>query len=62
MDAGRRERRKQMIAKFLTKVLPYDGSYVYYNGEKMTPQQAAQCVYVAVATVAVIAGVLLLAL
>lgn len=34
-----------MIAKFLTKVLPYDGEHVYYDGQKMTPNQAAQCVY-----------------
>jgi hypothetical protein len=51
-----------MIAKFLTKVLPYDGTYVYYDEEKMTPQQAAHCVYLAFAVVAAIGAILLLTL
>jgi hypothetical protein len=50
-----------MIAKFLTKVLPYDGTYVYYDGEKMTPKQAAQCVYFAVC-IPLVVGLVLLAI
>jgi uncharacterized protein YukJ len=56
-----RTKENAMIAKFLTKVLPYDGTYVYYDGEKMTPKQAAQCVYFAVC-IPLVVGLVLLAI